>query len=51
MAARFDVNLSLLFTELPRPERPQAAKRAGEELATLEGHAPTAVALPDQARR
>lgn len=47
MAARFDVNLSILFTELPLLERPEAAKRAGFD--AVEFWWPWPVAVPSDA--
>src|SRR5918995_3868569 len=47
MTARFDVNLSILFTELPLLERPAAAKEAGFD--AVEFWWPWSVAVPSDA--
>ena len=47
MAARFEVNLSILFTELPLLDRPQAAKDAGFD--AVEFWWPWSVAVPSDA--
>ncbi len=47
MAARFEVNLSILFTELPLLDRPQAAKDAGFD--AVEFWWPWPVAVPSDA--
>jgi hydroxypyruvate isomerase len=46
-AARFEVNLSILFTELPLLDRPRAAKRAGFD--AVEFWWPWPVAVPSDA--
>jgi hydroxypyruvate isomerase len=46
-AARFEVNLSILFTELPLVDRPRAAKRAGFD--AVEFWWPWPVAVPSDA--
>jgi hydroxypyruvate isomerase len=47
VAARYEVNLSILFTELPLLDRPQAAKDAGFD--AVEFWWPWAVAVPSDA--
>jgi len=47
VAARFEVNLSILFTELPLLDRPQAAKDAGFD--AVEFWWPWSVAVPSEA--